>query len=115
MDTFLVFEMVYSWLFCLCAANIPEARKCTFLGLDGWKCDDQSCIPQEWICDNYYQCLTDDSDEEDGCNLYPDTACKSWGGNKYVKCPDNPECVIFQNPVQVESDCRKGRVDGNPD
>ena len=52
---------------------IPEVRRCTIYSKEGWKCNDGSCIPKQWICDKDYQCenVDDKSDEEEGCNLYP--------------------------------------------
>ena len=53
------------------SSSIPDTRKCLLYGKEAWKCDDQTCIPKEWICDKTNQCERDNSDEEEGCNLYP--------------------------------------------
>ena len=51
-------------------------RKCLIGGTPGWKCDNGRCIPTEWVCDKEYQCGTDSSDEEKGCNSYPGKMCE---------------------------------------
>ena len=54
------------------SSAIPEKRRCTIYDKEGWKCNDQTCIPKDWVCDKNFQCEnTDNSDEEDGCQLYP--------------------------------------------
>ena len=75
----------------------------------GWKCDSGLCIPTEWVCDKEYQCDSDNSDEEEGCKLYPETNCDSWEGQKYVQCPDSLECIRFINESQIEKECLKHR------
>ena len=34
-----------------------------------------------------------------------DTQCKSWLGEKYVKCSDIDACVAYNTPDQVAKDC----------
>ena len=44
---------------------------------NGWRCNNGECIDAEWVCDGEYQCEydnfndPDDSDEIEGCQLYP--------------------------------------------
>ena len=75
----------------------------------GWKCS-SGCLPFKYVCDNEFQCLNDDSDEEEGCQLFPETGCKSWGGAKHVKCPDDWHCV---REGRVEADCPDGDADSD--
>ena len=51
-------------------------KSCYIYGEIGWRCDQNTCqkksdccIMLEWICDGFYQCLHDDSDENLGCIL----------------------------------------------
>ena len=47
---------------------------CEFLEDKGWGCKDGTCLPLDWTCDGEVQCsLPDRSDEEQGCQLYPET------------------------------------------
>ena len=52
---------------------------------EGWRCESGQCIRKELVCNNKADC-TDKSDETLGCNLFPETNCKSWFGLKYVNC-----------------------------
>ena len=77
-----------------CARHPLEGHLCTFIKEnDGFKCFSGECIPLDWVCDGQVQCPhPDESDEAFGCQLYPETGCKSWEGVKHVKCP-NGNCV----------------------
>ena len=43
----------------------------------------------------------DTSDESFGCNLYPETGCKSIKGERYVKCSDSDQCVKDLNECSI--------------
>ena len=34
-----------------------------------------------------------------------ETQCKSWNGEKYVRCPSSSKCVAFKDQSQVEKEC----------
>ena len=36
-----------------------------------------------------------------------ETTCKSWNGDKYVKCHNTDRCVLFENDRQVAKECSK--------
>ena len=38
-------------------------------------------------------------------DLTSGTNCKSWNGDKYVRCPKSSKCIIFKNESQVEKEC----------
>ena len=43
---------------------------------NSFKCNSGECIPVDWVCDGNNQCgedISDNSDEEIGCKLYPGT------------------------------------------
>ena len=57
---------------------VPAERQCETRDFGaGWKCNDGECIPKSWVCDKNYQCQNDDSDEEEGCSLFPGTYDKT--------------------------------------
>ena len=65
---------------CMTSLRIsPEHRNCTTGNTWGWKCDSGDCIPNYQICDQDKQCpiisnnKVDNSDESEGCDLYPGT------------------------------------------
>merc|ERR1719369_136014 len=68
-------------------SHYDEEKKC-------WKCGD-TCFVDTLICDGYEQC-NDNSDEGkepyQGCNLYPDSGCLSYGGKKHYRCERSGEC-----------------------
>ena len=75
----------------------------------GWVCGEET-YPRSWICDRFEQC-DDDSDEGreplQGCNLFPDSGCASFGGRRHFKCRRTGECF----PAQSEADlCDAGFV-----
>ena len=51
-----------------------STRKCIFdkiEGTIGWQCSlNGECYKLSWICDKFNQCLDDDYDEKQGCNLF---------------------------------------------
>ena len=57
-------------------ATFELERKCVLSGTPGWKCDSGLCIPMDWVCDKEHQCESDNSDEEEGCKLYPGKMCE---------------------------------------
>ena len=82
-------------------AKIKEkGRHCIqdIIGKPGWSCNDGTCLPLSNVCDNFdTQCPDgDDSDEVDGCWLFPEETCKSVGAQKMVKCPHSEQCVPDQ-------------------
>ena len=52
-----------------------------------WRCNDGFCIHSQFVCDGNPNC-DDQSDEEIGCNLFPDTGCPSYFAAKHEKCVD---------------------------
>ena len=69
------FVMFLSDIFFFLRATFELERKCLLIDTPGWKCDSGLCIPTEWVCDKEYQCDSDNSDEEEGCKLYPGKMC----------------------------------------
>ena len=69
----------------------------------GWVCGDET-YPSSWICDGHNQC-DDDSDEgkepHQGCNLFPDSGCASFGGRRHYKCRRSGECFPDQRDADV--------------
>ena len=57
-------------------------------GHDQWRCNDGLCIEFNNICDGNKNCH-DGSDETDGCNLFPETNCRSWFGQRHIACVIN--------------------------
>ena len=58
-------------------SEVYRVRKCRIFNEEGWLCDRKSwlsktdrCIPLDWVCDGYYQCEYDNSDEELGCKVF---------------------------------------------
>ena len=58
-------------------SEVYRERKCRIFDKEGWLCDGKlwlskmdRCIPLEWVCDGYYQCEYDNSDEELGCKVF---------------------------------------------
>ena len=58
-------------------SEVYRVRKCRIFDEEGWLCDRKSwlsktdrCIPLDWVCDGYYQCEYDNSDEELGCKVF---------------------------------------------
>ena len=102
-----------------------QNRNCTFdriANIPGWKCADGQCFQLKWICDRFSQCPGDNWDENDGCNLFPNTGCKSWNAKKHVKCPHNNKCVedlkdcpkdLPTDPVDPTEDTSCPDEDGN--
>ena len=63
--------------------KFPKSRTCE--SGQGWRCDNGECLPSEWVCDGDKQCQyldtnkPDNSDEEEGCNLFPSKVKKFLG------------------------------------
>lgn len=59
----------------LTLAPAGPLETCRFAGQPGFRCPRQGdCLPLEWVCDGEVQCQhPDDADEEEGCNMYPET------------------------------------------
>ena len=57
--------------------QVPVSRKCKLKEHPGWRCNNGQCILRQWICDGENQCEykdvnnPDNSDEKEGCNLFP--------------------------------------------
>ena len=58
-------------------SEVYRVRKCRIFDEEGWLCDKKlwlskmdRCIPLDWVCDGYYQCEYDNSDEELGCKVF---------------------------------------------
>ena len=64
--------------------QVPVSRKCKLKDHQGWRCNNGHCILREWICDGENQCEYEDvnnpdnSDEEEGCNLFPCELSHTW-------------------------------------
>ena len=78
---------------CMTSLRISlEHRNCTTGNTWGWKCDSGDCIPNYQICDQDKQCpiisnnKIDNSDESEGCDLYP--------GNKMI--------LVLQNIITTK-------------
>ena len=73
-------------------------RYCTHdNGGPGWRCTEGTCLPLDQVCDTFdTQCPDDEGDELEGCNLFPDSPCKSWHGKRHEHChQDNSALVKF--------------------
>ena len=68
-----------------CKGGKPSECRTIDKGVEGWRCNDGLCIDIEKVCNNQFDCK-DRSDESDGCDIYPETNCKSWFGLEHVKC-----------------------------
>merc|ERR1712080_30470 len=69
-----------------------------------WRCTNGLCIPKTSVCDGYKDCNPDGSDEVGGCDLFPETGCKSWQGQKFVKCQNDTDVCTL--PQFQDNDCR---------
>ena len=71
-----------------------------------WRCKDgQTCLPLDQVCDTFdTQCPDDEGDELEGCNLFPDSPCKSWHGKRHEHCHQDNSCTL---PKYSRSDCRQ--------
>ena len=60
-----------------------------------WRCGSGECFVKQFICDSIEQC-EDNSDEGSepgqGCNLFPESGCISYGGRRHYKCQRTGEC-----------------------
>ena len=78
-----------------------KGRHCVqeIIGKPGWSCNDGTCLPISNVCDTFdTQCPDgDDSDEVEGCWLFPEEQCESIGAQKMVKCPHSDQCVPDQD------------------
>ena len=76
-------------------------------GDPGWQCSDGTCLPLSNVCDTFdTQCPDeDDEDEQKGCDLFPDSNCKSWNGQRHVRCHQNNSICTL--PTYSNSDCRR--------
>jgi len=85
-----------------------EGERCGSNNL-GFRCqDDGVCWDEEFVCDGYDQCgdRSDEGKEEDqGCNLYPDSGCASNRGKLHYKCSKTSEC--FSSKEDAEK-CERG-------
>ena len=85
-----------------------------YLTDDGWDCGDGEILVDEFICDGHNQC-DDNSDEgtkpEEGCNLYPDSKCKSVGGIRRWQCERTGQCYNKKEEAEAceASDEEPGR------
>lgn len=65
----------------------------------GWRCG-SDCLVESFICDGYEQC-EDNSDETEGCHLFPESGCKSHGGRRHYLCQRTGDC--FQTRAGAEA------------
>jgi len=91
---------VLSVIWTLVAAAVESVADPTCLkelGEEGWRCLDGECVSLEWLCDGFNQC-GDDTDEGSepgqGCNLFPDSQCRSFGGLQYHYCERTGDCYL---------------------
>ena len=78
-----------------CSNDInPPSSECQTADFHaGWKCQDGQCIQKELLCNNKADC-DDKSDETLGCDLFPESQCKSWFGLRHVKCAEKGRKII---------------------
>ena len=84
--------------------RISTDKKTSYLTSSGcWRCGDE-CYPREWICDRREQC-NDNSDEGtvpgQGCNLYPDSNCTSFGGRRHYMCQRTGDCFSEESEART--------------
>ena len=75
--------------------SLPENRWCNGDARQ-FQCDSGECIPVDWVCDGNEQCgvdISDNSDEEIGCNLYPGKLEQS-AAESAKSCPVCPRVGI---------------------
>ena len=81
-----------------------------YLTDDGWDCGDGETWKDEAICDGHNQC-DDNSDEELGCNLYPESGCQSIRGIRRWRCERTGQCFVNKTDAEAceTSDEEPGR------
>ena len=76
---------------------------------ENWRCTNGQCIGKRFVCDGSKEC-EDGSDEVEGCELYMESQCKSWNGEKHEKCHnDTSICTLpkFNNDYNNCLECDK--------
>ena len=89
-----------------CSNDInPPSSECQTADFHaGWKCQDGQCIQKELLCNNKADC-DDKSDETLGCDLFPESQCKSWFGLRHVKCAEKGRKIISILAYKRYFDC----------
>ena len=65
-------------------------------------------MEQEKICDGFPQCdHPDESDETEGCQLFPDSGCDSWKGREHFNCTRDGLHECFSNQMEAKK-CQEG-------
>ena len=71
-----------------------------------------SCCFQEWICDGYIdqpdceENLDEGEEPGQGCNLFPESGCRSSNGKNHFKCEKTGECF------EKEKDAKSCEIGG---
>ena len=96
------------WYLCLLLVTSPVLGG--HLTNTGWDCGDGTTWEFKHICDGYNQC-DDNSDEELGCNLYPESGCQSIRGIRRWRCERTRQCFVKKTDAEAceTSDEEPGR------
>ena len=101
------------WFLCLLLVTSPVLGG--HLTNNGWDCGDGMTWGFEDICNGHNQCDDnsdeDTSPEEGGCNLYPDSGCPSYQGERRWRCVRTKQCFVKKTEAEAceASDEEPGR------